>query len=69
VNIQRSWENSYWNKVNSNGSDSERIKTYRKADVLFADMISNAQGIYKIKLIKKNSEQYKKAKLFFGDLL
>lgn len=59
VNIQRSWENSYWNKANSNGNVGDRIKTYRKSDLLFADMISNAQGIYKIKLIRrKDSEQY-----------
>ena len=50
VNIQRTWEYSYWNPDNRNNE-----KAYRKSDVLFADMMTNTQGIYKVKKVKNES--------------
>lgn len=75
VNIERSWKNSYFNPAHSDKAN--KVEIYRRSDALFADLICNAQGIYKIrkidtKLDKKKEEKpdyLKKAKLFFGKIL
>lgn len=67
INLTNTWTSSYWNPKNS--KKSNRFEIYKKADVLFADMMTNTQGIYKIKKVLKGSETQKKVELFFGDLL
>lgn len=40
-----------------------------KNDILFADMMTNTQGILKLKKVKPNTETSEKVKIFFDDLL
>ena len=44
-------------------------KIYPKNDLLFADMMTNTQGIYKFKKVKQGTEAYNKVQIFFKALL
>ena len=58
--------NSYWNPKSKmrNGKN-----IFNKTDILFADMFSNTQNIYKIKKVLPNSQYYQKAITFFDSVL
>ena len=60
VNIHRTWKNSYWNPINR-----ENEKAYKRSDLLFADMLVNTQGVFKVKKIKHDSIIKEKAVNFF----
>ena len=64
VNIQRTWEYSYWNPFNRNQEE-----TYKKSDLLFADMLVNTQGIYKARKIRHDTIIKEKAVNFFEAIL
>ena len=64
VNLQNIWKYSYYNPKNLQTHDWQR-----HSDVLFADMITNTQSVYKAKRINHGSEQYYKAKKHFSKIL
>ena len=47
INIYRTWKYSYWNPKNDGN-----FQAYKTSDVLFADMMTNTQGIYKVQKVK-----------------
>ena len=63
INLNRTWDNSYFNEDNANRPD--KWNRFRHYDALFADMMVTTQGIYKAKrvkdpeMIEKVKEQFK----------
>ena len=64
INIKRTWDCSYWNPVNENNEAA-----FKKSDLLFADMMVNTQGIYKVKKVRHGTEFKEKVVLFFSGVL
>ena len=64
VNIHRTWENSYWNPINR-----ENEMVFKRSDLLFADMMTNTQGIYKVKKVKHDTVIKEKVVNFFSAVL
>lgn len=46
INLCRTWNCSYWNPKNDGN-----LEAYKTSDVLFADMMANTQGIYKVQKV------------------
>ena len=64
VNIQRTWDSSYWNPINRGNE-----RAYKKSDLLFADMMVNTQGIYKVRKIRHDTMIKEKVVNFFSSVL
>ena len=58
--------NSYWNPKSKVRAGKN---IFNRTDILFADMFSNTQNIYKTKKVIPDSEYHHKVKIFFGSLL
>lgn len=53
INLSRIWKNSYYNPANHSKTDWQR-----QSDALFADMMTNTQGVYKAQKIVKGTKAY-----------
>ena len=66
INLNRTWEKSYFNQANINRPD--KWNRFRHYDALFGDMMTSTQGIYKAKRVK-HPDIIEKVKEQFKDML
>ena len=64
VNQAKIWKSSWYNPNNLG-----TLNWTRQSDALFADMMTNTQGIYKAKKVHPGTPQYEKVKKQFGKML